>query len=112
MSLRKIKFLNFIFDKNNINFTVRLGENYYNELKIGEKIILINVKDENEQKEARLVEFIKCNFSCIPKYVYDLEHDPTCKHKNGLIEAMKKAYGERFIAKEDAIVSCIGFRII
>jgi hypothetical protein len=110
--MKDLKFLNFIFNKDGWNYTVRLGEDYYNNCKPGDKIRLLPIDiDNNTGIEATIRELIKCHFSCIAQYIYKDEHDPACRTKEGLIEAMKVSYGAKFKMEEDPVVTCIAFTL-
>ena len=114
--MKELKFLNFIFNSKDWNYTVRLGPTYYDEGKLGDKFLLVPVKPSLDTMAngcliATVRELVKGHFSCIPQYVYTKEHDPACRTEEGLIEAMRAAYGQAFNPEDDPVVSCIAFKL-
>jgi isocitrate/isopropylmalate dehydrogenase len=110
--MQDLRFQNFIFDEKNLNYTVRLGEKKYHELKPGETIGLFPTETNNHNMRlATIRELMKGHYSSIAQFVYIKEHDPKARTKEGLNGAMKAAYGDSFSLEEDPIVTCIAFTL-
>jgi hypothetical protein len=93
-----------------MNYTVRLGRKYYDNLKPGQDIVIIGPNQETQNIHIR--ELIKCNFEGLAPYVYQNEHDPDCRNKEGLIKALQAAYRKAFDVTKNPELTCIGFILI
>lgn len=110
--MRDLRFQNFIFSEDGLNYTVRLGEKKYHELKPGETICLLPLEANNHNMRIAIVkELVKGHYSSIVQFVYTKENDPKTRTKEGLNGAMKAAYGDSFNLDEDPIVTCIAFEL-
>jgi hypothetical protein len=108
--MTELKFNNFIFN-DEMNYTVRLGRHYYDDLSPGKNILLVGLQ-ENQRIKAHIKELIRCNFEGIAPYVYKDEHDPLCQDREGLIKAMQTSYGKEFDVDKNPEVTCIGFVLV
>lgn len=101
-----LKFDNPVFHVG-FNFTVRDGVKWAKRVVPGS---IVNLPDVGKQAQIYMV--ITCILPDVPRFVYELAHDPECNNFDGLVLALRKAYPDkynnRFMTKT---VTCIGFMI-
>jgi hypothetical protein len=126
----KIDFRNKVYNQK-LNYTVRKGDKWFNSLHL-EDYLLIDVPcdkdgfwilnndmgiDETEVSYheptiAIVFDIDKCLLKDLPKKVYDFEHDPYARHRDGLVERMIEAYDDDFCIWDNELVTYIGFILI
>lgn len=102
--MRRLDFLSPTFQFG-LNYTVRLGLKWA-DLRPGDKIQLAQTNGPVFH-EATVEQIFLTKFNWLPQVVFDFEHAPAARTPEGLIEAMRAAYGDAF--KLDSIVTVIGF---
>ena len=104
--LKYLDFINAVFAKG-LNWTVRWGRKWMD--------VAIDAFVQLPQGIGRIEKIYHCRLACIPKEVYEGEHDCACDNFGRLLEAMKRAYPE--IAEmtdedqENIIVTCLAFYV-
>ena len=101
---------------NGVNYTVRLGANWYDKVKAGDKVFLLTtgtVPEVSDKPKGVIVDVTYIRYREIPAFVLENEHDPECTNFKGLNKAMEKAYPE-FLKDPyyfNSYVTCLGFVI-
>ena len=101
-------FQNPVFDEI-VNVTVRKGTDWLEKTKAGDSLIIRRIGDNRIIAEGIIT--IRETFIAhrIPKVILNLEHDPSCRDIDGLLNALKRFYPN---FKSDDIVTVIMFVII
>jgi hypothetical protein len=81
-----------------LNYTVRAGSKWASRLKPGDWV-------EVGETAAVITEALYTSWEFLPQRVFDFEHDPVCRTKEGLKAKLERIYG---VADIDH-VTCIGF---
>ena len=101
---RTLKFGNPVFHKG-INVTCRNGYKWADA--IGE---LVNIEDNSGETyygKAHILGVLTCKLNKIPETILLMEHDPSCRTSKGIIEEMKRVYGDDL--REDAGTTVLFF---
>jgi hypothetical protein len=93
--MHTMEFLNPTF-VNGLNLTVRLGDKW-KKANPGDSLLLVKT-GEADGRPGFVEDVIITRFSTLERYseLIKLNHDPECRTVMGLINAMKKSYGEQF----------------
>ena len=101
---RTLLFSNPVFH-NGINVTCRNGYKWSDAQ--GE---LVHVKDSDSDEDygmAHILGVLTCKLDKIPEEVLTLEHDPSCRTREGIIAEMKRVYGKEL--RRDAPTTVLFF---
>ena len=108
--MMNLKFKDPIFRFREENLTVRRGT-YWNTQKFPLSVYLVNSAIESHViGEAVVMRSVAMRLIDIPEAWLRKEHAPDCRTMKGLINAMRKVYGEDFDARE--IVTLMFFTIL
>jgi hypothetical protein len=104
MGKHKLEFLNPVF-KNGLNYTVRLGEKWYERLEIGDFVEIADTDKVAKITSVEVKDFYDIDYEGT---VFANEHDPECRDVDGLERAMSRAYPNLDNLIDEA-VTIIGF---
>ena len=104
--MESIQFGNMTF-KEGLNFTVRLGEKWKNQVCIGDFVKL------NNGNAIRIDKIHVCKLRDVPQNVLDLEHDEKCRTLEGLEKELWVIYSDEIRTTEilNQPVTCLGFYV-
>jgi hypothetical protein len=103
---RKMYFKNAVFTMGKINCTTRRGTQWNSP---GAFIEIYETGSKNKLYDGKIVSTVKKPFNEIIDEDIVCEHDPDCRTYDGLLNAMKIAYGDDF--DENCIVTLVYFTI-
>lgn len=106
--LHRLNFLNPVFRVGD-NLTCRLGDSWFKRAKTGDVLELFRTGDHTPRCFGVVSSATFCKFSELQDDDLVDEHDPTCHTVAGLVEAMRRAYGDKF--SPDAGVTMLHFRV-
>ena len=104
--LKTLLFSNPVFH-NGINVTCRNGYKW-----AGEMGSIVNVRDTDGTTDYGLAHVLGVMTVCldrVPESVLALEHDPSCRTREGIIAEMKEVYGDDL--KDDAPTTVLFFEL-
>ena len=114
--MQKLLFQNPVFEiggPNNVS--VRKGDKWavnFGHQVVGQAFDIVETgKEDVVIHTARLVGLMVIDMNLIDQKDLNLEHDPSCRTKDGLLSEMRKVYGEDQIA-EDEMVTVLEFEIV
>lgn len=91
------------------NVTVRKGRKWSDRLEVGEHVTLAATNGDSPCQYAAVVGLLRCRLADCPPALLALEHDPSCRTLEGLLEALRAAYGrdlcdEQLLGSEVTVV--------
>lgn len=98
-----LEFLNPVF-RSGLNLTVRRGDKW-KKANPGDPLHIVKT-GETDGRLGFVEDVIVTRFSSLNRYadLLQYEHDPECQNVEGLIKAMKRAYGDAFSTDDQVIL--------
>lgn len=91
-----------------LNVTVRRGDKYLKIFDIDTKFVSENLQGKH-LGYGSVVSLVGCKIKDIPEKFLELEHDPHCRTREGLIEVLQNVYHDKSI-DENELVTVVVFR--